>query len=125
MTNQVTKNHPQPLIPTALEHRYDRFLGKLSFLPSLKGYAYMKQAIYYEQKNRHLMPSLTKEIYDEIARVYRTQIPAVERCITFSMKKAYRQNPDAFLQFFPDCNKVPSNFRFIKTVALLLNYAEE
>lgn len=114
----------QPNIPPKTERMYDRFLYTLCFSPSLKGYPYIKQALYYEQKNRHLLPSLTKDIYEEISRCYQTEISAVERCITFSVQRAYKQNPHKFKLLFPDCQKAPSNFRFIKTVALHLQ-AEE
>ncbi len=107
-------------IPPKTERMYDRFLSALYFSPSLKGYSYIKQALYYEQRHRHLLPSLNKDIYEEISRCYQTEISAVERCITFSVQRAYQQNPKRFRPLFPDCQKAPSNFRFIKTVALHL-----
>ena len=109
-------------IPKSLEECYDRFLGSLHFLPFLKGYPYLKQAFYHEHKNRHTLPSLTKDIYGEIAKLYNTQVPAVERCISFSIHRAYQENPEGFLALFPNCIKAPSNFRFIKTVSLYFNY---
>ncbi len=130
MNPQLYENqtHPEETIiniPKHLEQRYDRFLCSLCFSPALKGFPYIKQALWFEHQNRHLLPALTKEIYEEIAKRYRTQIYAVERCITFSIGRAYRENPNAFLCLFPDCKKAPSNFRFIKTVSLYLNYEEE
>ena len=134
MLNQQTIHHmltnpfaekSSSSIPEPIEHRYDRFLCSLYFSPSLKGYPYLKQAFYHEHKNRHNLPSLNKDIYEEIAKLYRTQVAAVERCITFSIQKAYGKNPDGFRPFFPDCQKTPSNFRFIKTVSLYLNNPQE
>ncbi len=116
----VPFNEVFPYIPPKTERMYDRFLSALCFSPSLKGYPYIKQALYYEQRNRHLLPSLTKDIYEEISRLYQTEIAAVERCITFSVQRAYKQNPQKFRLLFPNCQKAPSNFRFIKTVALHL-----
>ena len=112
-------------IPESLERRYDRLLASLHFLPSLKEYPYLKQAFYHEHQNRHNLPSLTKDIYGEIAKIYNTQIAAVERCITFAVKKAFRDSPEEFQKLFPDCKKPPSNFRFIKTISLHLNYSLE
>lgn len=113
------------VIPESLEQRYDKFLTSLHFLPSLKGYPYLKQAFYHEHQNRHILPSLTKDIYGEIAGIYNTQIAAVERCITFAVRKAYQNSPEEFHKLFPDCQKAPSNFRFIKTVSLYLNHRAE
>ncbi len=106
------------VIPRTIEQQYDRFLCSLCFSPALKGFPYIKQALWFEQKNRHKLPALTKEIYEEVAQIYRTQVPAVERCITFSVKRAYSINPKGFQKLFPDCKKAPSNFLFIKTVSL-------
>ena len=111
--------------PKQLEQRYNRFLCSLCFSPALKGFPYIKQALWFEHRNRHLLPSLTKEIYEEIAHRYQTQVCAVERCVTFSIGRAYKENPDAFLKLFPDCKKAPSNFRFIKTVSLYLDDSED
>ena len=108
-------------IPKYQDQHYSRFLYSLCFSPSLKGFDYIKQAIWFEHCNRHLLPSLTKEIYEEIATHFRTQVCAVERCVSFSIAKAYHKNPDAFIKLFPDCKKAPSNFRFIKTISLYLN----
>ena len=124
LTTQISKE-PPCFIPEILEHHYDRFLCSLHFSPALKGYPYLKQAFYHEHQNRHNLPALTKDIYEEIAKLYRTQIAAVERCITFSVQKAYQKNPAGFRPFFPDCQKAPSNFRFIKTVSLHLNNSQE
>ena len=111
---------PPSHIPQSLEQQYDQFLCARCFSPSLKGYPYIKHALYFEQKNRHSLPSLTKDIYEEISLLYHTQPSAVERCITFSVKRAYEKNPHGFADLFPDCNKAPSNFRFIKRVSLHL-----
>lgn len=116
---------PHHIIPEELEQRFDRFLTNLHFNPSLKGYPYLKQALCYEYHHRHQLPSLNKDIYEEIANIYQTQIPAVERCIIFAIKKAFETNPRGFFKLFPDCNKAPSNFRFIKTASLYLIHPEE
>jgi len=117
----TTKNDTFPQIPQELEIKYNQFLYSLSFSPALKGYPYIKQAIFYEFKNRHDLPALNKDIYEEISRLYRTEIAAVERCITFSVHRAYKRNPQAFAGLFPDCDKAPSNFHFLKTVSLYLH----
>ena len=130
MNPQLYENqtHPEEIVtnlPKHLEQRYDRFLCSLSFSPALKGFPYIKHALWFEHQNRHLLPALTKEIYEEIAKRYQTQVCAVERCVTFSIRRAYHKNPDAFTRLFADCKKAPSNFRFIKTVSLYLNYEED
>ena len=126
MTSQTLcpTNRNEPF-PRELEQRFDRFLCALHFNPSLKGYPYLKHALLYEHNHRHQLPSLNKDIYDEIAKVYRTQIPAVERCIIFAIKKAYDSNPRSFRELFPDCKKAPSNLCFIKTASLHLTHPEE
>ena len=120
----ATKTIPS-YVPTYLEQYYDKFLCEMHFPPSLKGYPYIKQALYHEHKNRRNLPALHKDIYREIAELYNTQICAVERCISFCIQKAYERNPNGFRRFFPDCKKAPSNFCFLKTVSLYLDYSEE
>lgn len=124
LSNPIPQKEPS-FVPKSLERHYDQFLCSMHFFPSLKGYPYIKQALYHEHKNRHNLPSLNKDIYREISELYNTQISAVERCITFSIRNAYKKDPEGFRKFFPDCKKAPSNFRFLKTLSLHLNYLEE
>ncbi len=125
MLSAPVKKAMPSYVPGYLEQYYNRFLCSMYFSPSLKGYPYLKQALYHEHKNRHNLPALHKDIYREIAGLYNTQVCAVERCISFCIQKAYEKNSGGFRKFFPDCQKAPSNFRFIKTVSLYLGYPEE
>lgn len=102
-------------IPREINRLLDTALLQLEFSPSLKGYCYLKQALYYEHLNAHEISAVKKDIYESVSNCYNTSVYSVERGITFAIRKAYQSNASAFCELFRCPQKAPSNMSFLKT----------
>lgn len=93
------------------------FIGKIGIKPNLKGYSYLKYAIPYIIKNKYSIDVITKELYPEIARVFKTEPKSVERnirnCIEISWETSSEKYKDIFGYEF---KKRPTNKEFIHAV---------
>ncbi len=107
-------------IPREISKVFDTALLEFHFSPSLKGYAYIKQAFYYQYLNARQLPAVKKDIYESVSHSYDTTVYSVERCITFAIRKAYGENTLRFETMFRQPNKPPSNMNFLKTFYIYL-----
>ena len=114
--NMDTPRH----IPTQMNKVLDTALLRFFFSPSLKGYRYIKQALYYQYVNSHEISAVKKDIYESVSNCYKTSVYSVERGITFAIRKAYSENPLLFRTLFPNGKKSPSNMAFLKTFFIYL-----
>lgn len=61
--------------------------------PHLSGYAYISYAITLLARNTNLDFSVTKDIYPQVAKHFRTTPSRVERCIRHAIEVAYAATP--------------------------------
>lgn len=112
-------------IPSAFSSLLDTALLSLGFSPSLKGYFYLKQAVYFEHLHTGEHPDVKKDVYQSISETSLASICSIERSITFAIRKAYAQKPQAFEALFPLLKKAPSNANFLKTFYIYLKQKEK
>lgn len=88
----------------------------------LKGYHYLRAAILLSEKDMETLSSVTKLLYPEIARKFRTTDQKVERAIRNAIEVSWeRGNPDTFMELFGYSAKAgktrPTNSEYIARVA--------
>lgn len=88
----------------------------------LKGYHYLRAAILLSEKDMETVSSVTKLLYPEIARKFKTTDQKVERAIRNAIEVSWeRGNPDTFMELFGYSAKAgktrPTNSEYIARVA--------
>ena len=88
----------------------------------LKGYHYLRAAILLSEKDMETVSSVTKLLYPEIAKKFRTTDQKVERAIRNAIEVSWeRGNPDTFMELFGYSAKAgktrPTNSEYIARVA--------
>lgn len=93
----------------------DALLDRIGISPELSGYRYVAEAVRITLL--HGSGSMTKDLYPQIALIYRVTGSAVERAIRHAIDAAWRGPATAArLSLFPGRDK-PSNSRFILRLA--------
>jgi len=82
-----------------------KMLIDAGFKTSLRGFSYLRVAIYNALAKKEIWGVLCSEIYPNIADMYKTNARAVEKCIRYAigLSYAYKQNN----------NRIPNNAEFI------------
>ncbi len=100
-------------IPLKTDKLINNIMLKYSFIPKLKGYTYIKRAMYEGLLNDGAYINIKKILYPNIAAMYLVSEGAVERGITFSISKAYEKS-DEMKALFENSKRPPSNLEFLK-----------
>ena len=97
----------------------------------LRGYHYLREAIYLSVLNMELVGSVTKLLYPEIAKSFKTTDQKVERALRNAIEVSWqRGNQKLFEEIFGYCKetgkKRPTNSEYIAGVAdkVRLDFAE-
>ena len=97
----------------------------------LRGYHYLREAIYLSVLNMELVGSVTKLLYPEIAKSFKTTDQKVERALRNAIEVSWqRGNQKLFEEIFGYCKetgkKRPTNSEYIAGVAdkVHLDFAE-
>ncbi len=82
---------------------------------NLKGYNYIREAIQYRIKNPNC--AVTKEMYPEVAKKFKTTASRVERAIRHAIESAWDSQKvvEVFEKYFG--NQQPTNGEFIAAIA--------
>lgn len=113
-------------IATMPEVELERYITKIMLevgVPAhLKGYHYLREAIMISGKDMETVSSVTKLLYPEIAKRYRTTEQKVERAIRNAIEVSWgRGNMDTFEELFgysADSGKNrPTNSEYIARIA--------
>ena len=100
-------------IPLETDKIINNIMLKYSFVPKLKGYTYIKRAMYEGLLNDGAYINIKKILYPNIATMYLVSEGAVERGITFSILKAYEKSEE-MKELFQNSSRPPSNLEFLK-----------
>jgi len=99
-----------------------RIMKTIGVPPNVAGYKFLKKAIVISVKDEEKDQQITKTIYPEIARYYKTTIPKVERGIRNAITLTWQKGNKLMLaEYFK--NKIlnkegrPTNSFFITTIA--------
>lgn len=106
-----------------LEETITAFLYRMGVPPHIKGYAYLRRAIFLVVTDPSLVSAVTKILYPDLAQHYKTTSTCVERAIRYAIETAWDRCDDAFLRNcfgYAASRKKPTNRAFIATVADLL-----
>ncbi len=108
-----------------------KILHELGVPSHIKGYQYIREGIMLVYDNPKFIGGITKELYPNIARTFRTTVSRVERAIRHAIEVSWnRGNWDLMEEIFGhsvDIDKAkPTNSEFIVTVAdkLRLDYCK-
>jgi len=99
-----------------------KVLHELGIPSHIKGYNYIREAISLVYDNQSLIGGITKELYPEIARRYKTSVSRVERAIRHAIEISWNRGSwDLMEEIFGhsvDIDKAkPTNSEFIVTIA--------
>ena len=99
-----------------------KILHELGVPSHIKGYQYMRESIMMVYDNPELVGGITKELYPDVAKKYKTTVSRVERAIRHAIEVSWnRGNWDTMEDLFGnsvDIDKAkPTNSEFIVTVA--------
>lgn len=105
-----------------LETMVTEFIHELGVPAHIKGYHYLRTAIMMVVKDMDLLNYITKELYPEIAKAYKTTSSRVERAIRHSIEVAWtRGKPqtmnDVFGYTINTGKGKPTNSEFIAMIA--------
>lgn len=70
--------------------KIEDYLIELGFTPSLKGFCYLIEAVNYSKgyfKKEHNYPSVCKEVYVAVAKIFNTTKTSVERNIRYLIER--------------------------------------
>lgn len=105
-----------------LEQAISGFMLELGIPAHLRGYQYLRSAVEMCAKDMELVGSVTKLLYPDLAKLYRTTDQKIERAIRNAIEVSWeRGNSALFEQLFGYCNSPeynrPTNSEYIATVA--------
>lgn len=122
--NSLQKNAilSQPYLETKeeknIECRISSVLSKMGISASIKGYHYLRSAIIMAVDNESTLIGITKGMYPDIARQYKTTASKVERAIRHAIESSWKKSGQAVYEEivgYP-CNNKPTNGQFIATI---------
>lgn len=107
-------------IPPEIDKLINLTLLQYGFFAKLKGYTYIKRALYEGIINESAYINIKKILYPNIATMYLVSDSSVERSITASIQKAYLESEE-LKKLFGYSSKAPSNLSFLKRFLIELN----
>jgi len=107
-------------IPTELDYILDDMLQKLRFSVNLKGYEYIKRCVFEGIYNPLVFESMKKNLYEQVAKTYKSSKYSVERGISFSIKKAYLESKSnkELVNYFASGGNIHTNSTFLKKLLM-------
>ena len=105
-----------------LEQAISCFMLELGIPAHFRGYQYLRSAVEMCTKDMELVGSVTKLLYPDLAKLYKTTDQKIERAIRNAIEVSWeRGNSALFEQLFGYCNSNeysrPTNSEYIATVA--------
>ncbi len=105
-----------------LEQAISGFMLELGIPAHLRGYQYLRSAVEMCTKDMELVGSVTKLLYPDLAKLYKTTDQKIERAIRNAIEVSWeRGNSALFEQLFGYCNSNeysrPTNSEYIAAVA--------
>ena len=108
--------------PSSLENRITQIMRDVGVPAHIKGYQYMRDAVMLVIEDIELISSVTKRLYPELARRYKTTPSRVERAIRHAIEVAWtRGQVDTIHELFGYTINTkkgkPTNSEFIAMIA--------
>ncbi len=115
MVNEITRR-------VEMERYITRIMLDLGVPAHLKGYHFIREAILISEADMEVVSSVTKLLYPEIARIYKTTAQKVERAIRNAIEVSWaRGNTETMEELFGYSSAVgkgrPTNSEYIARIA--------
>lgn len=73
-----------------------QIVTKLGIPLSMCGHKYLCDSVVLSQRDRNLLYSINKGLYNEVAKLNNVSVESVEKCIRTAIAKAWEENSDVF-----------------------------
>lgn len=119
---KTQKQQQQPAKPASMESRITQIMRDVGVPAHIKGYQYMRDAVLLVVDDIELISSVTKRLYPELAKRYKTTPSRVERAIRHAIEVAWtRGQVDTIHELFGYTINTkkgkPTNSEFIAMIA--------
>lgn len=102
-----------------LEGEISVLLSRMGISASIKGYHYIRKAVLMAVEDQDVLVGITKGLYPDIARMYKTTASKVERAIRHAIESAWKKNgPQVYFEvagYLPA--EKPTNGQFIAALS--------
>ncbi len=131
---QKTAEQPMPTetegtaaAPRNLEGEISVLLSRMGISASIKGYHFIRKAVLLAVEDQEILVGITKGLYPDIAREYKTTASKVERAIRHAIESAWKKNgPQVYFEaagYLP--SEKPTNGQFIAAISEFLRIHKE
>ena len=108
--------------PSSIENRVTQIMRDVGVPAHIKGYQYMRDAVLMVTSDIELISSVTKRLYPELAKKYKTTPSRVERAIRHAIEVAWTRGQvetihDLFGYTINTRKGKPTNSEFIAMIA--------
>ena len=110
-----------------LEGEISVLLSRMGISASIKGYHFIRKAVILAVEDTEVLVGITKGLYPDIAKMYKTSASKVERAIRHAIESAWKKNgPQVYFEtagYLPA--EKPTNGQFIAALAEYFRLQEE
>ncbi len=120
--NRVVENKSIDFFTSNLQASISKLLHDLGIPAHIKGYQFIREAVYLMFENPAIIGGITKELYPELAKKFDTTVSRVERAIRHAIEVSWNRGDinlmeDIFGHSVDIDKSKPTNSEFIVTVA--------
>ena len=102
-----------------LEGEISVLLSRMGISASIKGYHFIRKAVVLAVEDEEVLVGITKGLYPDIAKIYKTSASKVERAIRHAIESAWKKNgPQVYFEtagYLPP--EKPTNGQFIAALS--------
>ena len=110
-----------------LEGEISVLLSRMGISASIKGYHFIRRAVFLAVEDAEALVGITKGLYPDIAKMYKTSASKVERAIRHAIESAWKKNgPQVYFEvagYLP--SEKPTNGQFIAALSEYFRLQEE
>ncbi len=110
-----------------LEGEVSVLLSRMGVSASIKGYHFIRRAVIMAVEDEEVLVGITKGLYPDIAKMYKTSASKVERAIRHAIESAWKKNgPQVYFEvagYLP--SEKPTNGQFIAALSEYFRLQEE
>lgn len=119
MRRKVLEQRSRNINSNDLEIIVTKIIWGIGIPAHIKGYRYLRSAIIMVFKNPELIDSITKRLYPDLAKEYKTTPSRIERGIRHAITTAWNRGPtEKMLEIFSNQkNLKTTNSQFIATIS--------
>ena len=122
-TVHIPREEEEPAVDTNpflnLEGEISVLLSRMGISASIKGYHFIRKAVVLAVEDAEVLVGITKGLYPDIAKTYKTTASKVERAIRHAIESAWKKNgPQVYFEaagYLP--SEKPTNGQFIAALS--------